>query len=186
MISLTALLLPAAAAAVVIFFVSFVIHMVIQWHKPDYRRLPDEDGFAALVRKMGATPGQYMFPHCASPKDMQDPSFVRKQVDGPIGVLYLRPAGVQKLGPHLLRWVLYTLCVGLLAGYIARCTLGPGVDAMVVFRVVAGASWLAYAWQSPSDSIWKGKPWVVTFREMVDGLVYASITGAAFAWLWPS
>ncbi len=56
---------------------------------------------------------------------------------------------------------------------------------MRVFRVVAMSGWLAYSWQGPSDSIWKGKPWSSTFREMVDGLVYALITAGTFGWLWP-
>ena len=42
------------------------------------------------------------------------------------------------------------------------------------------SAWLAYAWASPSDSIWKGKPWSVTARAMFDGLVYASLTAGIF------
>jgi hypothetical protein len=30
-----------------------------------------------------------------------------------------------------------------------------------------------------------GKPWVVTAKEMFDGLLYALVTAGAFGWLWP-
>ena len=43
MISIGALWLPIVVAAVFIFFVSFVLHMVLPWHKGDYKKLPAED-----------------------------------------------------------------------------------------------------------------------------------------------
>jgi hypothetical protein len=47
-------------------------------------------------------------------------------------------------------------------------------------QVIGASAWLAYAWGSPAESIWKGKPWTSTFRYLVDGLVYASLTAGAF------
>jgi hypothetical protein len=55
-----------------------------------------------------------------------------------------------------------------------------------VFQVVGAAAFLAYAGQSAADSIWKYKPWSVTFRYLLDGLVYAALTAGSFAWLWPN
>jgi hypothetical protein len=54
-----------------------------------------------------------------------------------------------------------------------------------VFRVIGTAAWLAYAWQAPADSIWKGVPWSSTVKTLVDGLIYALLTAGTFAWLWP-
>jgi hypothetical protein len=35
------------------------------------------------------------------------------------------------------------------------------------------------------NSIWKGQTWSMSIKEVIDGLVYAALTAATFAWLWP-
>lgn len=185
MVAWTDLLLPILLSAVVVFVASSLIHMVLKWHNPDYRKLPNEDEVRAAIRKGAPTPGQYIFPHCLEGKTMNDPAVKQKFVEGPIGVVYIRPNGPPSIGPFLLKWVLYTIVVSALAAYMATFTLTTGAAYLAVFRVVGTSAWLAYAWQSPSDSIWKGKPWVVTFRGMFDGLIYALLTAGVFAWLWP-
>jgi hypothetical protein len=177
--------MPIALSTVFVFIASSVIHMVLKWHNADYRKLPNEDEVRAAIRKGAPTPGQYIMPHCMEGKDMQKPEMMRKFEEGPNGVLYLRQAGKPQLGPFLMKWVLYTLVVSLLCAYVARFTVKPGDDYMTVFHVVGMAGWLAYCWQGPADSIWKGKPWVSTFRDMADGLVYALLTAGTFGWLWP-
>jgi hypothetical protein len=185
MVAWSALLLPALLAAVAVFVVSSLIHMVIRWHNRDYRKLPNEDDVRAAIRKGAPAPGQYVIPHCNSPKEQAAPEFVKKLSEGPVGFLYVRSNGAIKLGPFLGKWFVYTIVIGLLAGYVARATLAQGAAYLDVFRVVGACAWLAYAWQAPSDSIWKGKPWIVTFRELADGLVYAAVTAGVFGWLWP-
>jgi hypothetical protein len=185
MVSWNDLLIPILLSAVFVFVASSLIHMVIKWHNPDYRRLANEDEVRAAIRKGSATPGQYVFPHCLDGKQMQEPAMQQKYVEGPIGVLYVRPNGPPRLGPFLLQWIVYTLAVGAIAGYLARATLTVGAAYLPVFQVVGASAWLAYAWQSPADSIWKAKPWSVTFRGMLDGLIYAALTAGTFAWLWP-
>jgi hypothetical protein len=186
MVTWSALLLPALLSAVLVFVASSVIHMVLQLHNPDYRKLPNEDDVRAAIKKGAAPPGQYILPHCTDPKEGASPEMQRKFAEGPVGVLYIRENGATRLGPFLGKWFAYSIVVSLLAGYVARIEVPAGADWMSVFRVVSVSAWLAYAWQSPADSIWKGKPWVVTFRAMFDGIVYAALTGAAFAWLWPA
>lgn len=181
----TDLLLPTLVAAVLVFIASSLIHMVLQMHKADYRRLSNEDEVRTAIRKGSPTPGQYVFPHCVGGKDMADPALQKKFEEGPLGVLYVRANGLPKLGPFLGSWFVYTLVVGLLAGYIARTTIPAGADYLAVFQVVGASAWLAYAWQSPSDSIWKGKPWSITVRALFDGLIYAALTAGSYAWLWP-
>jgi hypothetical protein len=185
MLAFSQLLVPALVATVIVFVASSIVHMVIKWHNPDYKRLPDEDEVRAAIRKGGAGPGQYVFPHCLDAKQMASPEMKQKYVEGPVGILYLRPAGETKLGPFLGKWVAYTLVVSVFAGYVASATLAPGAPYLKVFQVVGASAWLAYSWQSPADSIWKGKPWSVTVRGLVDGLLYAALTAGAFAWLWP-
>jgi hypothetical protein len=180
------LILPALVAAVGVFVASSVIHMVLKLHNPDYKKLPNEDEVRDAIRRGGAGPGQYILPHCNDPKEQADPAMVKKYEEGPNGVLYVGPKGVIKLGPFLGKWFLYTVLIGLAAGYVAKSTLFAGTGFTSVFRVTGAAAWLAYSWQSPSDSIWKAKPWIITFRGYFDGLVYALITGACFGWMWPS
>lgn len=179
------LLLPIALSAVFVFFASSIIHMVLKWHSPDYRKLPNEDEARAAIRKGAPGPGQYILPHCKDSKEMASPEMARKYEEGPIAVLYLKKAGKISLGPFLMKWFLYSLVVSALCAYMAGFMLLPGADYLRVFRVVGMAAWLAYSWQGPAESIWKGKPWSLTIREMVDGLVYALVTAGTFAWLWP-
>jgi hypothetical protein len=42
MIPLTALWLPILVSAVIVFLASFIMHMMLAYHKSDYRKLPDE------------------------------------------------------------------------------------------------------------------------------------------------
>jgi hypothetical protein len=186
MVAWPALLLPALIAAVLVFIASSLIHMVLRLHKPDYRQMPGEDEVRAVLRRTGASPGQYMIPYCNEPKDMASPEHVKKLEEGPIGVVYVGKPGVPSLGPFLGKWFAYSLVVSLLAGYVARAAVPPGAAYLSVFQVVGAASWLAYGWQGPQDSIWMCKPWSVTLRHMRDGLVYAALTAGAYAWLWPS
>ena len=63
MIPLTALWLPILVSAVVVFFASAIMHMVLAYHKSDYRKLPDEDRVTDAIRGAGVTQGPaYFFP----------------------------------------------------------------------------------------------------------------------------
>lgn len=185
MVAWSALVVPILVSAGLVFVASSVIHMVLKWHAPDYRQLPNEDGVRAALQKSGAAPGQYVTPYCKDSKEMGSPEMTKKYAEGPNFVMYLRPNGAIKLGPFLGKWVLYSVIVSALAAYIARVALLPGANYLQVFRIVGFSAWLAYSWQGPADSIWKGKPWSLTAREMVDGLIYGMLTGGAFGWLWP-
>lgn len=50
MISLVALWLPILLSAVIVFFASFIMHMVLTYHKTDYRKLPDEERVTDALR----------------------------------------------------------------------------------------------------------------------------------------
>jgi hypothetical protein len=110
---------------------------------------------------------------------------VKKYEEGPIGVCHIGRSGQVKLGPFLMKWVVYTILVSLICGYIAASVLGPGTPYLKVFQIVGASAWLAYSWQAPSDLIWKCKPFSVVMRGMFDGLIYACLTAGSFAWLWP-
>jgi hypothetical protein len=185
MVDWSNLLLPIVLATVFVFIASSVIHMVIRYHNVDYRQIAGEDAVLAAIRQTGAAPGQYIFPHCKDPQSMNTPEMQRKFTEGPVGVLYLKPPGVIQLGPFLGKWIAYSLIISAAVAYLARAELPIGTHYLKVFQLVGTATWFAYAWQAPSDSIWKGKPWEVTWKEMLDGLIYAALTAGTFAWLWP-
>lgn len=185
MVPFSQLLAPIGLSAGLVFVASSLIHMVIRYHNADYRRLPDEDGVASALRRCAASPGQYMVPHCTDPKAMGTSEMQQKFAEGPIATIYLKANGPMQLGPFLARWFGYSLAISAICAYLAHAQLAAGAAGSAVFRLVGTTAWLAYAWQGPAESIWKGKPWAVTGKEMFDGLIYACLTGAAFAWLWP-
>ncbi|HVS17352.1 MAG TPA: hypothetical protein VMT18_02040 [Planctomycetota bacterium] len=183
MVAWSALIVPIVLSVVLVFVASSLIHMVLQWHKPEYRKLPDEEAARAAMR--GLSPGEYIVPHCLDPKQMAEPEMARRIAEGPTLLIWSRTPGQMKLGPFLGQWVLYVLVVSCLLAYIARAALAPGAEYLKVFQLVGVTAWLAYCWSMPADAIWKGRPWSAIARYLVDGLVYASLTAGAFAWLWP-
>lgn len=185
MVEWTAIVLPALVATGLVFVASSVVHMVLQLHNPDYRKLANEDAVRDAINAGSPVPAQYIVPHCTDPKEGATPEMVKKFTEGPVAVVWLKEPGQMKIGPFLLKWILYSLAVSLVAGYLARETVEAGAPYLKVFQVTGTAAWLAYAWGGPIDSIWKGKPWAITVRGFVDGLVYALLTAGAFAAMWP-
>lgn len=184
MTSLAALWLPILLSAVFVFVASSLVHMVVQLHKGDYRKLPDEDGLLDALRSTGTSPGQYMFPCAESMQEMGSPEMAAKYARGPIGTLIVRPGGSLNMGQALVTWFAFCLLIGVLVAYLTGLAKAPGADG--VFRFASAAAALGYAFSSVPDSIWKGVRWSTTARFLFDGIVYALVTGATFAWLWPA
>jgi hypothetical protein len=97
-IPLTDLWLPVLVSAALVFVVSSLVHMVIQWHSNDARQLPNEDSTLAAMRGAGLTPGEYRFPFCTSMKDMGTPEFAAKLQSGPVGNMTILPSGPFSMG----------------------------------------------------------------------------------------
>jgi hypothetical protein len=53
-------------------------------------------------------------------------------------------------------------------------------------QVTGTVAFVAYALGHLSDSIWKGQPWGNTARALLDGAIYAVLTGLTFRLLWPA
>ncbi len=186
MVPLLDLWLPILLSAVAVFVVSSVIHMALPIHKSDMKKLPKEDELLAAMRAQGVQPGMYMFPSCASMKDMGTPEMQKKLAQGPVGSMTLRPPGGFAMGPSLAQWFVLSLVIGICAAYVAGMVLGPGADGTSVLRLTSTAAFLGYGFSSVQDSIWKGVPWSVSLKFVFDGLLYALATGAVFAWMWPA
>lgn len=185
MISLTQLWIPILVSATGVFVASSLIHMVFKWHRPDYRPLPNEDEVRGAIRKANLAPGLYSLIHCPDMQDMQKPEIQQKFREGPSGMLVLFPAGLPAMGAMLGKWFALNLLVAVMAAYLAGRTLAGGADPGEVFRVAATVALLSYAVGSLSDGIWFGRPRSAVLKDLLDAAIYAVVTGAAFALLWP-
>lgn len=159
--------------------------MATPMHKGDYRKLPDEDRVLGALRGL-VPPGQFMFPCPSSMQEMATPTMQAKYTAGPVGTLIVRRNGAPQIGPALAQWFLSCLVIGTLVAYLAGQVLPPGASSHAVFRLTTTAALLGHGFSSVTDSIWKGITWSTTWRFVVDGVLYALATGAAFAWLWPA
>jgi hypothetical protein len=185
MVSLAQLWLPIVLAAVLVFAASSVIHMVFKWHNADYRKLDNEDAVRAAIRSSNVTPGQYIFPNCADPKDMRKPEMVQKFTEGPNGMLVVMKSGPPSMGKPLVLWFILALVVSALVGYLASRTVPAGASFLAVCRVVGLTAFLAYGTGSVSQAIWMGKPPASAAKDVLDAFIYGLVSAVAFAWLWP-
>lgn len=185
MTSLTALWLPILLSAVLVFLASAVINMATPWHKEDYRKVPDEARFQGAIAPLGLAPGAYMVPKAMSGAEARSPEFTARMQQGPVVIMSVLPPGPYRLGRNLAQWFAYLLVVSLFAGYIASRAVPAGADYLSVFRFVGTTAFLAYALGLWQDSIWYGRPWGITVRATVDGLLYALLAAGVFGWLWP-
>jgi hypothetical protein len=177
--------LPIVLSAVFVFLASAVIHMALPWRKNDFRQLQDQDRFMEALRPLAVPPGDYMVPRADSMKDMRTPEFQDKLNKGPVMVVTVLPNGPVSMGRSLGLWFVYCLIVSFFAAYIAGRALGPGSPGLAVFRFSGATAFIAYSVALWHHSIWYSRFWLTTFKDTVDGLVYAIITAASFAWLWP-
>ena len=176
--------IPVIVAAVVVFIASAILHMVLKYHKADYRPLPNDDAVRDILR--GTPPGTYATPHCPDMKQLAEPAVREKFEKGPVALVTLMRPGPPTMGKQLTLWFGFTLLVSFLAAYVARKTLYYGTDGMVVMRVTGTVAFTGYAAARIMDSIWKGQPWSNTARELLDGAIYSVLTGLTFMLLWPS
>ncbi len=185
MVTLGALWLPILLSAILVFFVSFLVHMVLRYHASDYNPLPNEDAVRAAIRAGNPPPRQYIVPYCSNPKHMASPEMQKKYAEGPVGVLNLKAPGSPSMTPMLVQWFVYVLVVSLCVAYVAGHTIPAGYDYMQVFGIVGALGFLAYAGAIIPGAIWMGKPWSVATKEVFDGLLYGLVTAGTFGWLWP-
>jgi hypothetical protein len=184
MVPLTALWIPILLSAVIVFVASSIMHMVLPYHRSDYKQLPDEDNVLAALRKAGVKRGVYMFPFCTH-KDMKSPAIAEKQKQGPVGSLTVFPTGPVNMLKFLVMWFVYCVVVGIFTAYLAGRTVPSGTVYLAVFRVVGTVSFMAYGVGQLVNGIWAGQPWSIVIKHFFDGLVYSLLTAGTFGWLWP-
>jgi hypothetical protein len=185
MVPISSLWLPILLSAVLVFIASSIIHMVLPYHRSDYRKVPAEDEVMEALRKFNIPPGDYVVPCPDGPAGMSKPEFLAKREKGPILIMTLLRGGKINMGPQLFQWFLFSVVVSLVAAYIAGRALGPGADYLKVFRFAGVAAFAGYALGYWPNSIWYKRAWSTTIKVTFDGLVYAMLTAGSFGWLWP-
>jgi len=185
MVPLTSLLIPTLVSAVFVFVASSIIHMVLPFHRNDMRKLAKEDEVLDALRRLEVAPGDYAAPHAGSPEGMKQPEFVEKLKKGPIVLMTVAAGGSMSMGSNLILWFLYSVVIGLFAGYVAGRALGVGAPYLSVFRFVGTTAFMGYSMALPQHAIWYKRSWGTTLRSMIDGLVYGLLTAGSFGWLWP-
>lgn len=186
MTELLALGLPILLSAVIVFAASSVIHMTPLWHRTDYPKVPNEDRVMDALRPLAIPPGDYMVPRVSSAKEMRTPEFIDKLKKGPVLVLTVMPNGPVSMVKSLTLWFIYTVIVGIFAAYVASRSLAPGAEYLRVFQIAGATAFIGYAVALLQMSIWYKRSWNLTVKAMVDGLIYALLTGGTFGWLWPA
>jgi hypothetical protein len=185
MVPVLSLLLPIALSAVIVFIVSSIIHMATPWHKHDLDTLRDEARVLDALRGFRLPPGNYGFPKAESMKEMQTPEFQAKAKAGPVGFLTIKASWNFNMGSTLAQWFVLSLVVSLFAGYITGVAFGPGTEYPRIMQVAGCVAFVGYSLAQAHESIWWGRKWSWTVRNMVDGLLYGLLTGGTFGWLWP-
>jgi hypothetical protein len=184
MVPLTSLWLPILVSAILVFIASSLIWTVINWHRNDFRQLPDEAALLDEMERRDIPPGQYTFPWMPSSK--MTPELQARFEKGPAGHMVVFPRGPWKMGKQLSLWFLYCIIVSIFVAYLAGRTLPPGAYYLQVFRIAGTAAVLTYAGALAQNSIWFGRPWSATSKDIADGVIYGLLTAGTFGWLWPS
>lgn len=185
MVPVTSLWMPILLSAVLVFVASSILHMVLPFHRTDYRKVPAEDDVMDALRRFKIPPGDYMMPCAGGPEAMRDPAFREKMNKGPVAIVTVMNNGPMSMGSNLAQWFVYCVVVGVFAAYIAGHALAPGSTYRAVFRFAGCTAFAGYALALWQNTIWYKRAWMTTLKSTIDGLIYGSLTAGTFGWLWP-
>lgn len=181
---IASLWLPIVLAAILVFIASSIMHMILPYHRGDYRKLPEEEKVLGALRGFGLTRGLYIFPF-ATHKDMNTPETIEKYKLGPVGMMTVLPSGPPVMPKFMGQWFAFCLIIGFFVAYLTWHTVPAGASYRAVFRVAGTSAFLGYGLGHLSNGIWRGETWSATLKEVFDGLVYGLLTAGTFGWLWP-
>ena len=185
MVSVVSLWMPILLSAVFVFLVSSFLHMVLPYHKKDFKKLPDEKDIARTLRNFNIPPGEYSLPHAEDMKEMSSAEFTVKMLEGPVAFVTVLENKAPSMTESLIQWFVYSLIIGVFAAYVAGRALEPGALYLAVFRFVGVTAFVGYSIALLQNSIWYKRAWLTTLKSMFDGLIYALVTAGTFGWLWP-
>lgn len=195
--AMVSLWLPIVLSAAAVWVMSALVWMVMPHHKKDFIGLgsTDEDALMAFIRERGIKAGNYGYPDCHSAGAMKSEKVRKAWVEGPVGQLSVWKTPLTMGDKMVATFVVY-LVVSALIGQLTSVAVpmgaggvggveGAGASFGTVFRFAAGAGVLAYCFSFIPSAIWWGAYKRTIVANVVDGVAYAAITGAMFAWLWP-
>lgn len=172
---------PILVSAVVVFVSSALIWTVLRWHKTDFNKPGDEDAARSALK--GMTPGFYMIPYHLDPAELKDEAVAQKYIDGPQAYITILPNGMPAMGSKLILSFLNNVLVAILCAYVLSRTTLADASYLQVFRVAGTTAFIAYGVGYIHESIWFGRPWMITAKNMLDALIYGMLTGGVFGWL---
>lgn len=186
--------LPILLSAAAVWVVAAVVWMALPHHKRDFIPLPDppstpgggEDRFMEHLRATGIPPGNYVFPdfHGGGGEAMKSEKVQTALKDGPVGHLSVWKTPLTMGDKMIATFVVY-LVVSILIAYLTRVALPGPASFAKVFQVTTTAGVLAYCFSFIPTSIWWGSYKRTIIANIFDGVLFAVITGAIFAWRWP-
>ena len=185
MVTIPSLWLPILISSVVVFFASWLLHMLLPFHRTDFLPTPNEAGVQDALRGFNIPPGDYMIPCAGSPEGMKKPEFQERFAKGPVVVMTVFKQGSANMGSSLLQWFIYLVVVNVLVAYIAGRALPADSPYLEVFRFAGATAFIAYSIALWQDSIWYKRKWSTTIKNTIDGLIYGMLTAGIFGWLWP-
>jgi hypothetical protein len=150
-------------------------------HKPEWTKLPAEPELLDLLHSRQIASGQFVFPFCADGKESQSPEFQEKQKKSR-GMLVVWPAPVN-MGSAILKTLTFFFIAAFTIGYLATLALEPGASFSKVFQFVTSAGLLAHVFAHFPHVFWFPRKMAM---EILDGFVFAVVTGLIFAALWPA
>ena len=183
---LPALWLPILVSAVGVFIASSLIHMVFKWHNSEYRPVANEDAVADALRAGNPTPGMYHIPHCTDMKDLQKEEMKAKFRRGPIALITVVKSGEPTMGKQLLGWFILNIVVSAFGALLAVQSFGLGASPHAAGHLAGMLAFLTYGGGSVQQSVWMGKPWSSTAKDLLDALIYGTVVALTFIWLWPA
>jgi hypothetical protein len=185
MVTLGALWLPIVVSAVILFVASALMWMVVGHHRSDFKGVTDEPALREALRKQGLVPGSYLLPFTMDPAKRESPEMKKMFEEGPIVWLTVVPPGYRGMGPMLIKQFIFFLVVSYFVAYVTGRVIPPAADYLHVFRIAGATAMMAYSFGHIPSSIWFGRPWSITVKDFIDGVVYGLLTAGTFGWLWP-
>ncbi|TWT37241.1 hypothetical protein KOR34_21880 [Posidoniimonas corsicana] len=181
-ISIADLWLPILLSGVATHIASTIAWTVLPHHKPEFKSLGEtEDKLLALLQADQVAPGQYPAPYCADMKEAAEPAFQEKQKRCSLFLtVYERPLNMPAAIGKTLAFFLVAATV---IGYLASIGLPRGAGFVHVFRFVATAGLLTHCFAKFPSVFWFPQKVAMS---LLDGVVYAVLTGLVFAGLWPA
>ena len=170
--------MPILVSAVAVFFVSFLTHMVLPFHKSEFGKLPDEDATTEGLKS--AQPGLYMLPFCTA-ETMNSPEIQERMKAGPNGLVVVWDGPVN-MGKNLGLTFLFYILVGIFVAYLGNVGLAAEATKSVMFSFTGTVAFCSHALGWMPMFVWYkyGKFW----PNFLDSVLYTLATGAIFAMMW--